>query len=356
MPDSANDSGRVVESAEEVLSAMRLWDVPLSPENYHVWFEYVTGNDDALREAIDAIKESKRPFTLDVCERLYEKYVFEQGDFADARRAQKSTYAILRRALDGILSTSNVASSFRGYLSSYVGSLGEATQLNGVERMVQDMIREAERMAQSTLRFEGELKEVASDAEELKKELEVAREKASTDPLTGLHNRAALNEHLEALSEVFRKNREPFSVIMLDIDRFRSFNTKYGHQVGDAVLRVVSATLRDCLKGKDFVARYGGEEFIVLLPATVLGNACTVAEQIRQAVSSKRHQLAATGEMLVTVTVSLGVAEVNAKDTGTSVVDRADKALYRAKDSGRDQYKSERDLESEEGDAPSSSN
>jgi len=131
---------------------------------------------------------------------------------------------------------------------------------------------------------------------------------------------------------------------MVDIDFFKRFNDTYGHRVGDEVLQMVAATLRECVKGGDFPARIGGEEFVILLPDTNLEQACDVAEFVRIRMSRKRLLLARTGENVGQITVSQGTAAMKASDTEESLLDRADRALYSAKKSGRNIVKSEIDL------------
>jgi diguanylate cyclase len=157
-----------------------------------------------------------------------------------------------------------------------------------------------------------------------------------------------LTEKINDLCEEFDKNEEFFSVVMLDIDYFKKFNDQYGHQVGDEVLRIVGSCLKENLKGKDFPSRYGGEEFIVLLPNTKLDKAYIVAEQIRENISKKRLKIKKTGQAIGNITVSVGVSEIREGDTAISVAERADSALYIAKDSGRNNVKSEKDFESAE--------
>jgi diguanylate cyclase len=111
-------------------------------------------------------------------------------------------------------------------------------------------------------------------------------------------------------------------------------------------LLIVGSHLKENLKGKDFPSRYGGEEFIVLLPNTKLDKAYIVAEQLRKNISEKGLKIKKTGQSLGNITVSVGVSEIRAGDTAISVVERADAALYLAKDSGRDNVKSEKDVES----------
>ena len=162
--------------------------------------------------------------------------------------------------------------------------------------------------------------------------------------LPALHNRKALDKKLRELYDEFREKGTIFSAMMVDIDFFKKFNDTYGHKIGDEVLHIVGSTLKESVKGKDFAARYGGEEFIVLLPDTILSNASIVGEQIREALSGKSLKLKKTGQKIENITASFGVSQIHPNDTIDAVIERADKALYHAKDSGRNTVKTEKDL------------
>jgi diguanylate cyclase (GGDEF)-like protein len=156
---------------------------------------------------------------------------------------------------------------------------------------------------------------------------------ATTDPLTGLYNRRHFLGSLDAEWSRFQRYYRSVSVLMLDIDHFKSVNDRYGHAVGDEAIRAVAAA---CIEGKrksDLVGRLGGEEFAVLLPETSLSRAKTVAERIRKRVMAIRLS---AHEVQFGVTVSIGVAEAN---VGMSAIDAlmsaADNALYQAKADGR---------------------
>jgi len=149
----------------------------------------------------------------------------------------------------------------------------------------------------------------------------------SVDPLTGVANRRALEKHL---SKTINKE-EPVSLVMLDIDHFKKVNDTYGHLVGDEVLRHVAGTVQKAIRPGDFLARYGGEEFTIILCAG-MDSAALVAERVRQAIESSR---AVTSAGPVKITSSLGVAEYRRGETGKSLKERADAALYKAKQSGR---------------------
>ncbi len=161
--------------------------------------------------------------------------------------------------------------------------------------------------------------------------LESLRQVANTDPLTGLFNRRAMDQQLNALW--MRQGNPALSVLMLDIDHFKRINDTYGHPNGDKVIREVAETLRRCLRAEDTAFRYGGEEFMVLLPNTPMEGALNVAESIRDRVAALHMPL--QEDAALQCTVSLGVASREASDDRESLCRRADRALYQAKNQGR---------------------
>jgi len=140
--------------------------------------------------------------------------------------------------------------------------------------------------------------------------------------------------------------REPLSLLMTDIDHFKTFNDNYGHQTGDQVLRLVAMAVKNNTKGQDIAARYGGEEFAVVLPNTVMRSAATVADHIRRAVMTKQLMKRSTHEQLGRITISIGVATLRDGDTAQSLIGRADACLYAAKRNGRNRVICEADAES----------
>ena len=179
--------------------------------------------------------------------------------------------------------------------------------------------------------------EVVNINRELKKKnlaLQKANEKIEQltrlDPLTGLANRRFLSERLPLDISAALRHGRPLSLIMLDLDHFKSINDDYGHAVGDQVLKAVGGILSVHCRLEDLGVRFGGEEFLVLLPHTALREAENMAERIRLAISHK--EVLPDGRQ---ITASLGATEFIAKDTPDSFIKRADDALYRAKSSGR---------------------
>ncbi len=172
-------------------------------------------------------------------------------------------------------------------------------------------------------------------SDRLRDSVQSTMEMAVTDGLTGLHNRRYLERHLTTLVQQATAREKPLSVLILDIDHFKSINDTYGHAAGDEVLREFSRRVRKAVRGIDLACRLGGEEFVVAMPDTDAALALLVAERLRQKIGGEPF---ATGEagVSVSVTVSIGICSLTSPDdTADALVKRADAALYLAKRDGR---------------------
>lgn len=159
-----------------------------------------------------------------------------------------------------------------------------------------------------------------------------ALDQAFKDPLTGAGNRIALNENLNREIELSKRLNYDLSVLMIDLDHFKSINDGYGHLSGDEVLKAVVNQIKKCIRQTDICFRYGGEEFVVLLNNANIANARLIAERIRMTVSDL---CISTEKGLLQVTLSTGLAMLKEDDSSNGLLSRADAALYQAKQSGR---------------------
>ncbi|MEM7540627.1 MAG: diguanylate cyclase [Pseudomonadota bacterium] len=216
----------------------------------------------------------------------------------------------LRGAIDSQLDTIN------GYVTSYI----EKEQMR------------ADSAEQRALVLEHNLCELQRDSEELRTQLARAQEQSSRDALTGLPNRLAYDKRLEIIVRAARNTGETLSLTVFDIDRFKTVNDTYGHLAGDRLLKIVAQQLRKHLREGDFLARYGGEEFVVLLPNTNGNSAADVADLLRRSVEQCR--VGHCGKPL-SLTISAGIAEHQGSEPIEATFERADRALYEAKESGR---------------------
>ena len=180
---------------------------------------------------------------------------------------------------------------------------------------------------------------------ELERANEEIRALSRTDPLTQLANRHWLSEVMPREIARSLRSERPLSLMLTDIDHFKRVNDEFGHPAGDATLRAVAAVLKSKARSTDLVVRYGGEEMLILLPDTDLTGGCRLSERIRQAL--ERKPVAEIGRP---ITMSFGVSQLRNGDELESLVERADKALYRAKQSGRNR------VVAEQGDQPKLAN
>ncbi|HVX14244.1 MAG TPA: GGDEF domain-containing protein [Pirellulales bacterium] len=190
----------------------------------------------------------------------------------------------------------------------------------------------ASRIMLANQQLQAELAAARVEIDEHRAKVRELSAEARTDILTGLANRRAFVEELERRFEQWRRHKVPLSLVMVDIDHFKSINDAYTHAGGDAALRHMGELLRVALRQMDVPARYGGEEFAVILPGTKLPDAVNVCERLRATIAAKPFSYEFEA---VPLTASLGMATATADDTATSLIERADQALYAAKQGGR---------------------
>jgi len=202
---------------------------------------------------------------------------------------------------------------------------------------IDEVVRMASSMLDRVSSAEAKLQEATHEADRLRHELEQARDDARRDPLTGLPNRRAF-EHAYAAAAA---NEENICVAICDVDKFKSVNDRFGHAVGDRVLKAIAEALRvGC--DEHLVARFGGEEFVVMFTGLNPADALSTLEGARAAVAAKRYRLRETDAPLGAVTFSAGLTLVAPDDTIGSAMGRADRLLYAAKENGRNCIQSDR--------------
>ena len=181
------------------------------------------------------------------------------------------------------------------------------------------------------IKMQLKLQKLIKDLEKSKEELKFL---ASTDPLTKLYNRRFFSEYSERILNLAKRDKRDLSIIMLDIDRFKKINDTFGHKVGDDSIAALASALKKFTRKSDLLCRFGGEEFLVLLPETDINGAVAMAEKIRKEIEKLRIDI--KNGTKINFTVSIGVAQMCGKnDSIEALIYRSDKALYKAKESGR---------------------
>ncbi len=172
--------------------------------------------------------------------------------------------------------------------------------------------------------------------EEQAQELDRTRREARTDQLSGLANRKSFDEFLQFVISQHNRKGTPFALLLADVDHFKRINDTHGHQAGDRVVELLGETLKHLTRDRDHVARFGGDEFAMVLVGVDSVNARRAAARIRAAVERTNFDVGEEGARIA-VTLSMGMSFPQTQDSANAVFDRADKALYRSKEAGRNQ-------------------
>lgn len=325
--------------ARTALDLMGACGVAPTPDNFEMFYAHAAGEITPATATIGEMLAQRKPFTQDMLDEL---------------RAKNRAIAAMELVGDGM---SHVISGMLGHLddvgrdagrysnklSAVTGELHSNQSPDALRRLVDSLLSATRDMEHRTRSLEKQLQKSSEQVSELRCKLDNVHKESLTDPLTGIANRKAFDNALAAAEASLVESNDPVSLLLCDIDNFKKFNDTWGHQTGDQVLRLVANCLSENVKGRDTAARYGGEEFGVVLRGTALQDAVRIAEQIRRAVETRRLIKKSTGDVLGTITISIGAAQFAPGETADATVRRADVCLYSAKQNGRNLVLSERD-------------
>lgn len=338
---------RTLAFAEIAMSQIRALGQTASPRNFEIWYHYATGYNQPLNQSINETLEKKGELGEADLEQIYDTYIAVSriGERIDSVGSR--VLGEIKQVMATIDAAAGSATSYSKRLNLASESLAQANDGEALRTVIEHLVQGAKEMERDNKTLEARLASSRQEIEQLQQNLETVRIESLTDPLTTLANRKYFDAALAKGVDDAKQKLEPLSLLMLDIDHFKGFNDKYGHLIGDQVLRLVALSMKQNVKGQDVAARYGGEEFIVALPNTALQSAITVADHVRRAVMTKELMKRSSGERLGRVTISIGVATLRAGDTPQLLIDRADKCLYAAKRHGRNRVICETDPEAD---------
>ncbi|MCG9963486.1 MAG: GGDEF domain-containing protein [Shewanella sp.] len=325
-------SAQILRLAVPQMSAL---EIPVTPENYTVWYEYFAQSNLDLNRAIDGFLANNVVFTKEVNTSLYKNFIQEKSPEV-IENVQIETQILINSLISKITQLNQGTEAFSNTLADFGLQLQSSPDVSTLNQLVDGVIDEMQNLLVNNQVMEQSLNAMGQEVQNLKTEMENLSLAAMTDQLTSLHNRRAyeiaIQDHIHRAQEQHTR----CSLLLIDIDRFKVFNDTYGHQVGDKVLAYVALALKQCVRGDDFVARYGGEEFVVLLPNTHFHDALQVAETLRGRISERRLAIGKDKKLsLGAITVSIGLASLQKGDDAETLFSRADKALYEAKSDGR---------------------
>lgn len=323
--------------AAQTWLALQAIDVPPTPQNFEIWYTYLEGANANLSRRMDELLQNGAAPAADALDLVYAGCI-PARDIAMADALESGAETMEQAARETACHLAAGQRSLENYskVLSKVGlQLGNEQTVDSLVKTVATLVTETKQVSDLNRTLETRLAASAAQVRRLRHSLAEIRHDATTDALTGLTNRRGFEACLRRAMTRSKSDSTPLCLLIADVDRFKTVNDTYGHKTGDLVLRLVGRLLAENVKGKDVAARYGGEEFALILIGANEHAGTRVAEQIRAALDGKRLINRGSGQHVTGVTVSIGVAGLRPHERVTSLVERADSALYHAKNSGR---------------------
>lgn len=312
--------------------------LPPEPENYELFWHYATGSDAALVRELDRLfaEGALTPEQVTALRRTHLGAIAS----SEVEELVQATQEQAGRLASGVESGRQELFAYDSAIAAEDAALAAGMSAPELSDLVQRLRRANARMMTANRRLETELRETMMRTSELVERLAEAETAARTDPLTGLLNRRGTLRELQRAREEAHAAGEALAAAMIDIDHFKRLNDRWGHAIGDEVLRHVAGLARAHLaRGageRAFVGRIGGEEFLAVMPGCGLPQACALVDAARATLARQVLRRAADGASLGRISFSAGVACARPEDTDETLIDRADAALYAAKRAGRD--------------------
>lgn len=301
-----------------------------TPQNFEICYRYLTTNDGELNSRVERAIQGGGLTSVAIASIIAQRSVEISAEdmqlmSTGAQKQLETIMTIVQRSTDDVRDYGNQLEQSNAGLQSPDTSV----------RTLEDLVLLTRTMIDKSREVEDKLRQSAAEINTLRRNLDEARKRADTDPLTGLPNRSCLDRRLAEAIAKAKAAGAPLCVGIVDIDRFKSINDTHGHLVGDEVIKFVASSL--VKKGSDrlFVARFGGEEFVVLFENESPDDAAAELNEIRERVSRLELKITSTGAKLGKVTFSAGVAQLAGRDGASAILKAADTALYRAKNDGR---------------------
>ncbi len=322
--------------AERALGALKAARLEAAPKNIELWFMLAEGRSPALARDVQRLSQPDGTFAQSDADALYEAHIIRQGlsrDVVDLIQRFEAEMSKIAAAVETSGASASGNSEKLRFLS--VELKRSAADNPAISALMDSVLSVTKSVRETNERLEQQLANSSDEVDSLRRNIEHIQQEAMLDPLTGVNNRKTFDAEMERLILEATETGEPLALIMADVDHFKQFNDKWGHQTGDHVLRLVADVMNANIKGQDVLARYGGEEFAIILPGTSLVNAVMLANRIRGAVESRRLKKRRTDEDLGQVTLSMGASLLRWGDSIETLIERADTCLYAAKKAGR---------------------
>ena len=337
-----NDGKQSAEYLRMVLPLMSKYQVPVLPQNYAVWYEYVVGQDQNLKASINKVLESGNHFSTELNLELFNRYVKDKDENL-LKNAQSSTQVLVSDLSVAVKQNMENVHHYEGILSHSAAELKNA-ESGDLTFLVQELVSETEHMTQLTAKFEKNLELTSAHILTLGAEFAATDKLLLTDILTGLANKEGFFELLANEIKCAEVDKDSLSLMLLSIDQFSRFADSYGNMLGDKLIRFIANLLVHSIKRRDITTRFERSVFAIILPATQLDGAARLGDIVREKLAKQKLRLSDSKQSIGSVTLSIGVAQFKIGESVDKMSVRCQKAMQLAEARGRNRVITELEL------------
>jgi len=319
---------KATETSDKAQSFLSEHSIPPTPKYYAVAYNYITGEIPKLNQAIEQVLSNKGAIDAVAFDSLHSEYISQSDQF------NKSVVTPFELTIKGTLKKldSHVEHENETLINfdKIDGALSQISATGPLNKFVNYIINSISNSQEKRKSLSEELNKASKEVAELKKQLEASKKEAHYDALTGLLNRRGCDEKLKELDI-----QKAHSAFVVDIDHFKNINDSFGHLTGDRVIQHIAKIIKSSIDVDDLAVRFGGEEFLVVVVNKTASQSRLIAEEIRKKVINLKLIQRQSNLQLPRLTVSVGIAETYEDANWISLFNKADNALYEAKNTGR---------------------
>ena len=325
---------RSAEVLRVALGHMGRHEAAFNPVTFTLWYEYAAGINPRLHVAVEDLLRDNAGFGDETIAQLFHQYI-APFDEDSMRRITGEFQQVMGSIAQSAAQTGDRAGLFGAQLDDLSAAL-QSSDVALLSPQLNEALAGTAEMKSSAQALQRQVVTSQQEIARLRDDLDRARGEALRDPLTSVLNRKGFDLKIQALLDQPPGIGQQHCLVMLDIDHFKKVNDAHGHVMGDRVLQGLGAILRQSMGGETDAARYGGEEFAIVLPHSTLDDAARLAETVRLRAKAMKIRNRNTQDVLLTITISGGVAAMRPGDDASALIARADAALYQSKQAGRD--------------------
>jgi len=330
---SSDDLEKSFKILKETVPLLLKHKISAEPTNYAIWYTYASNESPQLNAAMDGSLKRFNSISQAKAQDMYRSHVADKQEVS-AWQLRQSIDAMITEFSQTVKDTHHETTDFRNAMDRSLDGLQkvekEGFSVEETMAMVRNIVKEGQKIRNTTLTFTAAMANAEKEIQDLKSKLEVSKQEALIDALTGLNNRRYFDSEFSTAVQGGQ-----VSLVLVDVDHFKKFNDTHGHQMGDVALKAVARKLKEACRDGAQAFRFGGEEFAVIIPMSNLSRACHMANTMRRAIEKIQVKLKSTGAIIGDITASFGVSSYEQGMSAGKMIEQADKHLYEAKRLGR---------------------